>query len=121
LDIQKAWEKAVHIAVNAVGDGRAVAHQSVAIAGGDPQIGVGHRQIAHGLPPSVQTAAGDAQQVQRVAGGLEVAPLLLGFPGIDAHDQELLLAQAPHKVLGIGRVILSAKEHMLRADPSLFG
>jgi len=56
LDIQKAWEKSVHIAVNAVETAVRCA-PVVAIAGGDPQIGVGHGQIAHGLPPSVQTAA----------------------------------------------------------------
>jgi len=42
--------------------------------------------------------------------------LLFGFPGIDPHDQELRLPQMAEKVLGIGGVILSAEEHVLRTN-----
>jgi hypothetical protein len=61
----------------------------------------------------METAASNAQQIQRVGGGLEVVALLLGFPGIDSHYQEVLLAQLAQKVLGVRGVILSAKEHVL--------
>ena len=79
---EKAREEPVHVAVNAVGSGRGVAHDLVAVAGGDAQIGVGRRQIRHRLSAPIQTTAGNAQQIQRVAGGLKVGPLLLGFPQV---------------------------------------
>ena len=135
MDIQKAREKSVHIAVNAVGDGRAVAHQLVAISGGDPQTGIGRRQIANGLSTSIETAAGDAQQMSATsgkAGGLSEAerlkaarsvwtlvahPLALGNPNPRQSVASQSGAEAAPARQPAGRLGPAGKSSLTRYNP----
>lgn len=108
--VQKVGEKAVDIIGQAIGQGGGGGDQALAFAAEFAQTAVviGHRRGQ--ASAKFEQALGDAQEIQRIAGGLEVFAVVVGLPGIDLSDGEPLGPQRGDEVLGPSGDIFAAKE-----------
>ena len=100
-------------------DGRLLSDHVAAAAADLAQIRIRFGVVAGAVGGLLQHGFGNAAQVQLVGRGLMVVPLLLGLPGVDAHDQVAFLAKVMDKVLGIGRSIFTAEKHMFILDRAM--